>query len=84
METYSWKQNRGGREEPNKIDDHAVDALRYALMGEYAAEPTLGLESSLFGGSKWYTSPTYSGPTHEGSRWVKGDTRGERSRWHKG
>lgn len=33
---YSWRQQRDGtvrQDEPAKVDDHAMDALRYAVMG---------------------------------------------------
>jgi len=34
MESYCWKENKLGlKDEPEKANDHAVDALRYALMG---------------------------------------------------
>jgi len=34
FESYVWKQGRQGmRDEPEKVNDHAMDALRYALMG---------------------------------------------------
>lgn len=34
FESYQWAENRHGmRDEPLKTNDHALDALRYALMG---------------------------------------------------
>jgi len=34
FESYCWKQQRDGdlKDEPEKVNDHAMDALRYALM----------------------------------------------------
>lgn len=39
MESYAWKEHRtaGFRDEPEKVNDHALDALRYILM--YLARP---------------------------------------------
>lgn len=37
MESYCWRQNRAGmRDEPEKANDHAMDALRYGLVGTRA------------------------------------------------
>jgi len=38
IEGYSWKTDKEGRslEEPLKIDDHAMDAMRYAIYTHYA------------------------------------------------
>lgn len=33
FESYVWKQGTTRREEPEKANDHAMDALRYAVMG---------------------------------------------------
>jgi len=39
MESYCWKQGRAGiRDEPEKTNDHAMDALRYGIMGTRAIE----------------------------------------------
>lgn len=39
MESYCWKQGRSGiRDEPEKANDHAMDALRYGIMGTRAIE----------------------------------------------
>jgi PBSX family phage terminase large subunit len=44
LESYVWKQNRFGmRDEPEKANDHACDALRYAVMAE-----SMALTGSLF------------------------------------
>jgi hypothetical protein len=33
MESYVWKDGRDGvRDEPEKVNDHAMDALRYGVM----------------------------------------------------
>ena len=38
MESYVWKERAGAvRDEPEKVNDHAMDALRYAVM--YAGKP---------------------------------------------
>jgi len=32
FESYCWKETAGGvKDEPEKVNDHAMDALRYAL-----------------------------------------------------
>ena len=34
FESYAWKEGRtGAKDEPEKVNDHAMDALRYAIMG---------------------------------------------------
>jgi len=35
LESYCWKESRTGeyKDEPEKANDHACDALRYAVMG---------------------------------------------------
>jgi len=35
FESYCWKESRTGeyKDEPEKTSDHAMDALRYAMMG---------------------------------------------------
>ena len=35
FESYAWKERRGGEkiDQPEKTSDHAMDALRYAIMG---------------------------------------------------
>jgi PBSX family phage terminase large subunit len=39
FESYVWKQTKAGiKDEPEKQNDHAMDALRYALMGENLPE----------------------------------------------
>jgi len=39
MESYCWKQSKQGlKDEPEKINDHSCDCLRYALMGENLPE----------------------------------------------
>ena len=36
FESYAWKEGREGlKDEPEKINDHAMDALRYAVMASY-------------------------------------------------
>jgi phage terminase large subunit len=38
FESYVWRDRRGGlRDEPVKENDHSLDSLRYALMGERRA-----------------------------------------------
>ena len=42
FESYCWKENREGeyKDEPEKANDHAMDALRYCVMGaELSAGP---------------------------------------------
>jgi phage terminase large subunit len=39
FESYCWKEGRAGlRDEPEKANDHAMDALRYALSGAIAED----------------------------------------------
>jgi len=39
LESYCWKEHSTGlRDEPEKVNDHAMDALRYAVMGTRAIE----------------------------------------------
>lgn len=45
LQTYSWRQSRTGeirRDEPEKVDDHAVDALRYLVSAGFAAPAVVG------------------------------------------
>jgi phage terminase large subunit len=37
LETYKWAEDRHGNrlDEPTKWNDHAMDAVRYAIMGQY-------------------------------------------------
>lgn len=54
FESYIWKEGRHGvKDEPEKANDHALDALRYALMGIHrtakpATQPT---KANPFGAS---------------------------------
>jgi hypothetical protein len=35
---YRWKEgteDRSAREEPNAVDDHAIDAMRYGIMWDF-------------------------------------------------
>lgn len=56
MEQYEWLMDKGGgkRDKPRKSFDHAMDALRYALMGLAAqgggAGGTMAMETSRWGG----------------------------------
>lgn len=51
FEQYVWAENRYGvRDEPLKSNDHALDALRYALMGlDYGMKPIEVKTSSYIG-----------------------------------
>jgi len=43
FESYVWKEGRGGiRDEPEKVNDHAMDALRYAVM-HLDGRPNVGM-----------------------------------------
>jgi hypothetical protein len=42
FEQYAWMENRDGvRDAPKKVHDHALDALRYAVMGIEDGSETL-------------------------------------------
>lgn len=41
LESYVWKQGKAGmKDEPEKVNDHAMDALRYALFSETTSRLT--------------------------------------------
>lgn len=40
VQNYRWNPKSAGKEEPLKIDDHSVDALRYLCMYFFASEMT--------------------------------------------
>ncbi len=43
FESYVWREGRAGiKDEPEKVNDHAMDALRYGLMGLEVPEATYG------------------------------------------
>jgi phage terminase large subunit len=42
LRSYCWKQSRDGivrADQPEKVNDHAMDALRYGVMGFVAHRP---------------------------------------------
>jgi PBSX family phage terminase large subunit len=44
LESYVWKESRAGvKDEPEKVNDHAMDALRYALYSGVMSSPTGGI-----------------------------------------
>ena len=45
FESYAWREKRGGEmvDQPEKVNDHAMDALRYAIMGADVGGITLGI-----------------------------------------
>lgn len=52
LETYSYPKNKDGQNEkevPEKFNDHAVDALRYALHNHYAVKDLSHYEEHLAG-----------------------------------
>lgn len=46
MQSYEWRTNREGKpmDEPVKLHDHAMDAIRYGMWGTYG-RPTMKLET---------------------------------------
>lgn len=50
FESYSWKEGRQGmKDEPEKMNDHAMDALRYALMGAAQGARIVTMENPFYG-----------------------------------
>ena len=47
IESYTWSENaaKRGKDEPNKVNDHACDALRYVVYSKFGKKQSLKEET---------------------------------------
>lgn len=69
---YIYPESREGKpenEEPVKVDDHGMDALRYMVMHLDAGATDAPRGSDDPAGSRWAEARIGNGPEKEGNRW---------------